>query len=159
MVWVHASYTKIKSLEDDEECERQGEPFFKPRGLWLGYGDNWIQFATFRKKPKYNYKINFKKDINIITIENINQLKEFHDEYRIHDKAINYTLINWEKVCSLYDGIVFKNYDKIKMESYNLLDTSEKSFKEYLWYHMIDVDCACIFRPSKVISSFSLIND
>ena len=54
--------------------------------------------------------------------------------------------INWEKVCKDYDGIFFMNYRKI------LDDESVEYGDEFIWYNMLDVSSACIFRPSKVIS-------
>ena len=43
-----------------------------------------------------------------------------------------------------YDGIIITNYNKSKENGYG-------------WYSLIDINCACIWRPSKCIEKFTLV--
>jgi hypothetical protein len=105
----------------------------------------------------YIYRFYFKRNINVITIQTFDELNKFIDKYGVMQK-INERRelwINWDDVCGKYDGIIFKNYNDILKKIYTYPEEIQNT--KYIWYHTIDVDCACIFRPSKVISSFELI--
>ena len=43
-----------------------------------------------------------------------------------------------------YDGIIITNYNKSKENGYG-------------WYSLIDINCVCIWRPSKCIENFTLV--
>ncbi len=177
MVWIHTSRSRIDSLLDDaasNNCAKQHKYMMKPAGLWLGYGNSWlnwqkIEMPEWYDSIKFIYKMNFMKDINVLTINSLEDLNNFIDTYGYTFKQNSFktNLIDWKKVCEKYDGIIFKNFDKIKekiyppfMMDYNQFRKAyELYWEKYSWYSFIDIDSACIFRPSQVISSFSLIKE
>ncbi len=154
MVWYHLSEKKITELYDIT-CKVAGSSKkSKPRGLWLSYNNDWEEWNDTGEPGvfivgnyKYKYKITLKKNINVLKIETVDELHSFNKKYGKKDKYIKSMVkINWEKVCKDYDGIFFMNYRKI------LDDESIEYNDEFIWYNMLDVSSACIFRPSLVIS-------
>ncbi len=161
MVWLHASKKPIGLQLNDIDCRSQG-PDFKPKGMWLGAGSGWLNWVKtempeLTKEYKYMYKCYLKRDINVFNINTFSALKRFTSKYGIKSKiglnqnGLNHilTFIDWSLVCQDYDGIMVTNYSKILPSSADKL--------EYLWFRTYDIDSACIWKPSAVISSLQRI--
>ena len=174
MVWIHYSKKPIEKLLNDDSCIYQTLEF-KPEGLWLSKNSEWLEWMEsdmpeWVEEVNYIYKISIKKNSNLINISSFKDLENFQDKYMIkanwetipnfwditkYESSVY--LINWKKVCSDYDGIVFTNYYKI-LEKINKISKDNKhNLTKFLWYHGLDVNSVCIFRPSKVVSKFELI--
>lgn len=153
MVWHHLSEEKITELYDITCKVAASSKKSKPRGFWISYNNEWQEWnddgdgGFIVGNYKYKYRVTFKKNLNVLKIETVDELYDFNKKYGKKDKVIkNMIRINWEKVCKDYDGIFFMNYRKI------LDDESVEYNDEFIWYNMLDVSSACIFRPSLVIS-------
>jgi hypothetical protein len=154
MVWHHLSEEKITEIYDIDCKVAASSKKLKPRGLWLSYNNEWEEWNDTGEPGvfivgnyKYKYKVTLKKNLNVLKIETVEELYDFNKKYGKKDKVIKKMIrINWEKVCEDYDGIFFMNYRKI------LDDESVEYNDEFIWYNMLDVSSACIFRPSLVVS-------
>ena len=154
MVWYHLSEKKITELYDIECKDVLIKKHLKPRGLWLSHNNDW-EIWNDTGEPgvfiigdyKYKYRVTFRKNLNVLKLENLEDIKSFNRKYGSKDKYIKSLIrIDWSKVCNDYDAIFFTNYDKI------IKDDSVRYADEFSWYYTLDVSSACIFRPSKVIS-------
>jgi len=154
MVWYHLSEKKIIELYDIECKDANVKKHLKPRGLWLSYNNEWEKWNDTGEPGvfivgdyKYKYRVTFRKNLNVLKIETLQDLYDFNKKYGSKDKHVKSIIrINWEKVCKDYDGIFFTNYNKIRQ------DESVEYNDEFAWYYTLDVSSACIFRTSKVIS-------
>jgi hypothetical protein len=146
MVWYHHSKKEIIELQDKDCKDVTSKTKLKPRGFWLSYNNDWEDWERNNEnldRYKFKYRITFKKSINVLKIDTLEDLYEFNEKYRIKDKLIkNILIIDWEKVCNDYDGIFFMNYEKIMKDEF-ISDT---------WFETLSVSSACIFRPSLVVS-------
>ena len=145
-MWLHVSKKPVKMPLNDIDCKKQ-TPGFKPTGLWLGAGNAWLnwmqsEMPEWNKEYKYMYKCYLKRNINMFHINTFSALKRFTAKYGIVSK---FTVIDWPRVCQDYDGIMVTNYNKILEPSVDKL--------ELLWFRTYDIDSACIWKPSAVISS------
>lgn len=170
MVWIHYSNKSIEKLLDDDNCSKQ-RPTSKPLGLWVSKNTEWLEWMEsemprWAKSVKYIYKISIKKNANILRISSFEDVLELHNKYmyRIKNNLKDTSLfgpydyyIDWKKVCQDYDGIIFTNYQKIQEKIRKISKDNKQYRTEYAWYHTLDINSACIFRPSKVISKFELI--
>ena len=105
-----------------------------PSGLWLSCGSNWIKWCMIKSDSyfydegfltsEYIYEIEI-IDKNILYINNVIDLVTFHMEFSIHDEYNGYD-INWTKVKSKYDGLIFCPYlAYIIWEKLNNADNTE----------------------------------
>jgi hypothetical protein len=118
-------------------------------------------------------------DENILYINNLDELINFHEKYAIYDKNKGYN-INWRKVKKIYDGLIICPYlgyqiwskNNVTKRIYPLHITSNESnyikdgLKEnimkypyfYLeWYKHWDVASGVIWRK-KSVKEINLIN-
>jgi hypothetical protein len=174
MVWIHYSKKSIEKLLDDDTCIYQ-QLEFKPEGLWLSKDSEWLEYAKIElperfKNINYIYKISIKKNSNLLKISSFKDLEIFQDKYMIKTDWTSIPnfwditkyesslyLINWIKVCQDYDGIIFTNYKKILEKIIEISKNNKHNMTKFLWYHSLDINSACIFRPSKIVSKFELI--
>ncbi len=166
MPWIHLSNKPVEELVDDETCSKQYKKSgMKPFGLWLGMGNDWLnwlesEMPNRRKDVKYKYAFYLKRDANLLIVDSVADINNLIKNYG--DKSIKFLTIKWKEICKEYDGVIFRNFNKNKKQlitpymqkdKINLMTYHDK----YGWYDSIDVDSACIFRPSKVVSSYKLI--
>ena len=177
----------LKSLYDLPSTSHPSFPF-KPSGLWLSLDDEWYTLQTeidnekFIKKLKYKYEVELEKadfkDSNtygarILVIDSLEKLQAFDEKYKIQDsdtltetqkeriKQVHGDLDSlkdffigkfpdWERVCEDYDGMICISYQEI-LGAGGLIEKMH-------WWSWLDINCACIWRPSKVIITFKLQN-
>lgn len=174
MVWIHYSEETIEKLLDDDACIKQ-HFHFKPFGLWLSKDSEWLEWMKSEmpewiEEVNYIYKISIKKNTNLLKISSFEDVVKLHNKYMVKANFVNppeiwneeifepyLYFINWKKVCQDYDGIIFTNYQKIQEKIRKISKDNKQYRTEYAWYHTLDINSACIFRPSKVISKFELI--
>lgn len=146
MVWYHHSKKEITELHDIDCKDVVSKNKPKPRGFWLSYNNDWEDWERNNEnldRYKFKYRTTFKKNINVLKIDTLEDLYDFNEKYRIKGKLVkNILIIDWKKVCNDYDGIFFNNYDKLMKDD----------FIEDSWYETLSVSSVCIFKPSKVIS-------
>lgn len=142
MAYLHYTRTPITSFIDGV---KQYKESFKPRGLWLSEGEDWLEwcdregFSTCNMETCYIYAANIKKD-TLITISTIDELEAFQAKYE------STYGIDWAKVACDYDGICFEKYYDLKRE-YMMRSQSVKG----IWILGIDVNSVCLWNPSKVM--------
>jgi len=156
MVWIHASAHTIKMPLRDISQQHTG---FKPNGMWFGYDHDWIEWMKaempeWYRENKYLYKCNLKRNINVLHIKTLKQLEQFIDKYGINKKFMS---INWPLVAKEYDGIMFTNYHTIRNKINRIIEDNSTKFDRYIWYQTYDIDSMCIWKPSSVVSSLTLI--
>lgn len=169
MVWYHYSKDSDLSLDKliDLPSDNHSSYPFKPSGLWLSLNDEWYDFQTdmddkkFVEKLKYKYEVKFdlEKRKRILIINTLEKLQAFDEKYKIdmdnkskEDYNGNLEAVNkilpgrfpdWEKVCEDYDGMVCTNYTDILI--------SGKLIEKMHWWSWLDINSACIWRPTKVV--------
>jgi hypothetical protein len=134
------------------------EKMYKPNGLWLSQGNEWEEWCqdagiqTCDMDNCYVYKIEFKKD-SLYRISSVDELQCFSERYNKNNNNDPHFLIPWKKVSEEYDGICFENYRDVKQNMFRdkLLRNAN------LWFLAVDVNSACIWNPTKVVTSITLV--
>jgi hypothetical protein len=134
----------------------------KPGGLWLSDGTAW-ENLDHRIKQMYKYKVTLKSNSKLLTIDTAKDIESLR-KYGYFKNSTTYK-IKWNNnpkfrptnevfielynkkhaLSDDYDGIIIKNYDKSKDDGTG-------------WYRLIDINCACIWRPLKCIEEWTLIS-
>lgn len=184
MIWYHYSSDKTLSLESLYDLPSTGHKSFpfKPSGLWLSLNEEWYIFQNegrgenFIGKNKYKYEVEFLDILNtidnrILVIDTLEKLQAFDEKYKIQisddipeekeryekvhgglDSVKNFfpgRFPDWERVCEDYDGMICVNYEEILM--------SGGLIEKMHWWSWLDINCACVWRPSKVIKDINII--
>lgn len=171
MTWYHYSSNSLN--EKLYNVNKQKNMNGKPCGFWLSYNNEWLEwcksqeFYTYNPDNYYRYEYSLDK-LNLYKISSIEELRAFQDKYAGQDK---YTAkIDWAKVATEYDGIIFLNYSKIKNDltsnfsmemlysALNCMDINDmesqikmkKSYFDYMWFTLIDISCACIWNTDNL---------
>jgi hypothetical protein len=165
-MYYHYS-TKPLSLSDLQDIDTPTTFSFidfdgeKPGGVWLSDGIEW-ETKDHRINQMYKYKVTLKSNAKLLVIETVTDLQNVTKNYGFFKNRSTF-LIKWnnnlkfrpssemfiemynkkQAMSDDYDGIVIKNYDKSKDDGAG-------------WYRLIDINCACIWRPSKCIKEWTL---
>lgn len=147
----------------------------KPKGLWYGFGDDWLVFARMNiydlnHSYKYAYKIYPNLSKMII-------LKTAQDVIDFSKKNIVGKNINWNKVAQNYSGIEMPTYYELGLRGWgsrysndqeNLEndikndDFSNLSYQErvnlFSWLYLWDVASGCIWKPDGLIRYEEMIH-
>lgn len=179
MVWYHYSSDNTLTLESliDLSCQGHKSYPYKPSGLWLSLDDEWHELQTdignekFIKKLKYKYEVKLLDEGDLgsiprlLTISTLEELNTFNEKYKVtledvdNDKE-HYDFYNddfgvifpyWEKVCEDYDGMICLNYGEIFGQ------IIEENSERMPWWSWLDINCACMWRPSKAVKSITLV--
>ena len=83
---------------------------FKPRGLWLGKGNNWIEYIQANDMidwiSTYCSAFKIELDSNLIVLNDEKDYKNFTKKYSTsYNSNVNFE-IDWKKVGKEYDGII-----------------------------------------------------
>lgn len=88
MVWHHLSEEKITELYNIDCKDANISKNLKPRGLWLSYNNEWQEWNDTGEPGgfmfgnyKYKYRVTFKKNINVLKIETVDELYDFNKKY------------------------------------------------------------------------------
>ena len=143
-----------KELIFDELLVREQEEHYKPKGVWLSYENEWLDwceregFSTCNLSTCNIYRTKLKYD-NLYVIKTLDDLITLNKKY-----PAEYS-IDWKKLSSDYEGIVFENYYSIKKE---LLPNFNFCQNNLTWFLGIDVNSACIWNPKNVVIEWNKVN-
>lgn len=155
---LHQSKHKIDTLHDctsDALLDRIIVcPFSKPIGLWLSYGDAWRNWCA-QNLPKtycFTYEAELSDDCKLATIKTPDDIRVFSKTYWCADQ----NSIAWSRVMEDYDGLDFPDYDSLRFQFVNE-DFNAPFDDRFIWFFMIDVSSICIWRVTKGVKSFCLV--
>jgi len=140
---VHLSNVKFEFENKYQKVE------MKPKGLWYGINNSWIQWLEdnmpewIPKKPiYYDIKIDESK---ILFIETQKDVYNFSEEYGDPSEELRYgtfkstTFINWPLVAERYSGIEVTEYY-----------WNECRF-DNIWYNYWDCESGCIWKKNGIL--------
>jgi hypothetical protein len=135
---IHISKNPIYKLELRSYTQI---PSNKPRGLWYGFGDNWIDWVETIMPEwmgEYIYRV-YIDGSNVLQIKDYSEIKEFYKEYISRDQLCpgGTYFVDWNRIATKYDGIEINPY------------IGEARLK-YDWYHTWDVASGCIWNLDMV---------
>ncbi len=148
--FFHFSHKPISDLQDIPD-KNVGSYMLKPKGLWLSEDDAWQSWCAYSdycnvgKLLKYEATVHISK---LLIIDSVDSLNRFQKKYGTKSG------INWEKVAHDYPGIYFTNYDEVKYQTLSGFSTDYATY----WFQAVDLNSACVWRPSEVITKFELIS-
>ena len=130
-----------------EQTSCFGNPFEKPRGLWYGFGNSWIEWVR-GEMPEWEgnclYELNIKHS-NVLSINNFKEMEQFYENFNTIPTDPTYQRwdeyhnpIDWNKVADKYDGIEIPVY------------RHECRFN-HSWYYGWDVASGCIWNLKNVL--------
>jgi hypothetical protein len=142
----HCSKTPIEAYKETPQFERgeEGDIGFKPKGLWYGVGDAWVEWMGsdaryWLKDVQYLYEVQVPWDMKMLHIRSVQGLDEFDEDYgydtippalRSHYSSNN--AVHWKKVSWLWQGIEIAPYQRDRRMS---LD----------WYYGWDGASGCVW--------------
>ena len=95
----------------------------KPSGLWLSFDNQWEQWCREEGVEMTNldncniYKVDI-DETKMCVIESLDDLNEFCNKYLESNPLCPLLkFISWKLVVNDYDGIIFRNYRKVKKDS------------------------------------------
>lgn len=140
---IHVSKHPIGELKITE----QSTGSLKPKGLWYGFGDEWIgwlksEMPEWWDEAQYAYKV-IPNLSNILVINTREELDQFIDTYNVGRN------IDWVKVAQDYDGIEFPTYSKNRFRN---LAFSGADHMKYMWVYSMDIASGCIWNPNGIKS-------
>lgn len=114
---------------------------FKPKGLWYGIGNSWIDWVKWNM-PEWEYDNIFEIKLDeskILKIDNNKVLRDFTSEYnKPFDNIVNtrFTLIEWGRFCETKGGIEINPF--ISNTLYNI------------WISTWDVESGCVWDENVI---------
>lgn len=122
---------------------------WKPIGLWLSCGSEWIKYTKREQLPwRYSHKHVYDVDLKkVMCLRTKQDVQEFHERYAVAlgnawDRVLGWIarkpktwVIDWNRVRTETSGIYIKDA-KIK-------DLLFK--KEYTWYYTFDICSVCVW--------------
>ena len=149
---VTISNTPIEKIEDTTNSLDKN---VKPKGLWYGFGDNWINFAKremgddYFPKKKHGYKVYINKS-KVLSLNNDKELQNFVETYKTKNWNSTYGYeelgIDWAKVGQKYSGI-----EMPKFEELNWRLSYERYGNYYRFLHAWDISSGCIWKPDGIV--------
>lgn len=137
--FIHYSYSDNLILTPITESS-----LFKPVGLWLANGNDWMDASDEMGIGTSNYRYKIIVDMsNIIIIDDIEKLIEFVEKYKS-----SYYGFDWKRVSEIYKGIYVTNYQRIKQ----MLSMRHMINFEYTWFFALDISSCCVTDISCVLS-------
>ena len=138
-----SSFPDVQNLKKHKQ-EKKGSGFGnkKPKGVWFGIGDSWIDWLEYNM-PEWaepsvmKIELNFSK---ILHIRKDSDLDAFAEKYQYPDLKLNMQMADWDKVSKDYDGIVHWKYPSGGHGINN---------PRSLWYGW-DVRSGCVWNPSAI---------
>ncbi len=142
--FFHYSRKPIDSLHNVSNTN-VGSIYLKPKGFWVSEEDAWrswcsySEFCNLSKYRKYEVTVDVSKLYVVDTVDSLNRL------VRNYGKRGMYDGMDWTKLAEDYAGIYFTNYESVKK--------SVGNNPRMYWFLAVDIDSACIWRPSEAITS------
>lgn len=148
---THCSLTEIECLRDvDPACPARG---FKPQGLWLAKDSEWRDWCIDAnlQPGEYMYNVQLRNDARLLEIRSAKDAMALP----LQRLSTGCARPHWAKLAEQYDGVRVSNYYRIRTEVYTGRATYD--FMNFMWLLACDIDCLCIWRPSKVVESMDLL--
>lgn len=118
---------------------------FKPKGLWLGLGDNWLQYIKDNDMTdwitEYCSAFSIKLGSNILTLKDKEDYVNFTKRY-----AKNSSNIKWEVVAKKYDGIIAYAPRRFAFD------------RSLSWTYGWDITSACIWNSEGIKDIDEILN-
>lgn len=130
---IHMSHGPI-TLKNVSPQQEDG--WYKPYGLWYGFGNSWINWVRDNVpdwEGTHIYEVIFPNTKNIKKVSNTQDAAEFTKEFQVGE----HPFLNWQKVAQNYEGIEMNPYHS------NLR-------WEYPWYFSLEVASGCVWNFSRV---------
>jgi hypothetical protein len=136
--------------------------FFKPKGLWFAYGDEWLKLMkkTNFRMTMYNYlyeiEVNENRVLNIDTLKKLHQFSmNFYDLVKkpyILENVVMSTYIDWNKVIkkTKVSGVVIKPNLKELYFKYNKHNDIHEHFMLSQWYTTWDVSSGVLWNKDAI---------
>ena len=147
-----------RPLQEVVSVTQQGEPFGKPKGLWVSVGDAWRRYNwDHREDPVhkrqfkacvYANRIRLTLEANLLFISNHDELDRFNLHYGRAWASPNVPdgrVIDWTAVAEGYQGIVIAPYLRDRAE-----DTRGMWMPETIWYWSWACASGCIWDEDAV---------
>jgi len=119
--FLHTSVNEINKIDDMLDIKSWDELdksiYHNPVGLWVGYGDYWLQYVKSHiKKPSmwnlFSYVYDIEVTESVLIIKSKQELYYFINKFKNNDKTIKiYNVINWKKVKETYNGLIIIGND------------------------------------------------
>ena len=124
--FLHFSFGKIEKINDivGQKSWDEGEKtvYYNPVGLWLSYGDSWLEYVNkYIKNPSmwnlFNYIYDVEVNDTVLIIKSRQELYNFIDKFKNSNDIIKiYDVINWKKVMDTYNGLIILGDDIWNLE-------------------------------------------
>src|ERR1017187_4587918 len=102
---IHLSPKPVENLEN--KTEDQSIHYYKPTGLWYGFGREWINFIHSKnmkyKFGEYIYFVKIKDRSKLLQIKNFEEICKFTEKYE--GQCDDRGWVNWRNVVKDYRGI------------------------------------------------------
>ena len=144
---IHYSSEDIEKLETRSYDQNEFRWHAKPHGLWVSVegenvGDNWKEWCEGEKFELEclvnSYEVMLKDDANILQLKTAEEIFEFTKKFPIKtrdwDAEWDTYQLDWNKVKSLYQGIIISPYQwgcRLALES--------------CWYYGWDCSSGCLW--------------
>lgn len=119
--YLHFSLGEIKEIKETDINESwdavEKSVYHNPSGLWLSYGDSWLQYVHAHiKNPSmwnlYDHIYEIKVNDSVLIINSKKELYDFINKFKNDDNVIKiYNVINWNKVKESYNGLIILGDD------------------------------------------------
>lgn len=135
---IHLSSTPVGPLQNKPVISPTDKgPYDKPRGLWYGFGREWIDFSVgegFRPSRGYIYFVKLLKPDRILRITTEGGMYLFTEKY--YERP----LIDWKRVAQDWAGIEITPWQgRLYMDSAKLS-----------WYGGWDIASGCVWETSAI---------
>lgn len=144
----HYSDRELESLRDVSQGSREHHHHpWKPSGLWVCPGEQWAEWTREQsfERGDLAYEIRLSDGARILDVATPADL----DALPAGRSAGGVPAPDWEAVAREFDGV--------RVEYHALRPFALLRPMRHLWVTTLDVDCVCIWRPSRAVASFRLL--
>lgn len=142
----------LEKVESVAQEQADGEPFFKPRGLWFsveGNDDGWKAWCEGERFGLPNLarqtEIIFHDSARILRLSSPGEIDAFTEEYGIHAGVFAQMgmrkgfVIDWSKLARTHDAIIISPYQ-----------WQRRMADHTLWYYTWDCASGCVWNADAI---------
>ena len=146
---IHYSPVPVEQLEDKTS---RNAADIKPRGLWYGFGREWIDYVEGNselrhKRGRYIYFVKVHNLKRVLQLSGIGDILKFSKEYADWRRGNSY-LIDWAKVTKRYSGIEINPHSDAAQRYAN--GGGGGTFNDLMWYRDWDVASGCMWDLNNI---------